>query len=222
MLKKLIFSCIAVLSLMSMANAQTKEQNDPNATRILDKVSKKYDGYSALDIDFSLIVELPGAKKDIQKGKVSQAKENYRLAMDQQTIISDGKTNWIYLKKNNEVQILDANPKDEGSLLTPKQILQQYKSGQYVYSVVDRVTEAGVVLTQIEFKPVNKSSEYSKIRLSLNEKNNLISSVKAFAKDGGRYTFAINKHTPNAKFPSGHFTFDKAKFPNARIEDLRM
>lgn len=204
------------------AQAQTKEASDPTATKLLDKISKKYEGFKAVDLDFNLVIEVPGEKKQIQKGKVSQSKNGYRLAMDQQTIISDGKTNWIYLKKNNEVQITDADPNDANGLLTPNQLLQLYKKGEYLYAIIDKVSENGVVLTQIEFKPVDKKSEYSKIRLAVNEKSQLISSVKAFAKDGSRYTFAVTKHNTAAKHPNGHFTFDKSQFPGAHIEDLRM
>ncbi len=205
-----------------VAKAQTKETSDPMATRLLDKISKRYESFKAVDLDFNLVIEVPGEKKQIQKGKVSQAKNSYRLAMDQQTIISDGKTNWIYLKKNNEVQITNADPNDANGLLTPNQLLQLYKKGDYLYAIIDKVSENGVILTQIEFKPVDKKSEYAKIRLEVNEKSQLISSVKAFAKDGSRYTFAVTKHNTAAKHPEGYFSFDKSQFPGAHIEDLRM
>jgi outer membrane lipoprotein carrier protein len=221
MLKQI--SLLTFLHLFAFAlTAQTKETNDALATKLLDKVSKKYESYKALDLDFNLVIEVPGEKKQVQKGKVSQSKTAYRLQMDQQTIISDGKTNWIFLKKNNEVQITEADPNDDNGLLTPRQLLQLYKKGEYVYAIVDKVSENGIVLTQIEFKPLDKKSEYSKIRIAINEKNHWISSVKAFAKDGSRYTFAIVKHHTAAKHSDSHFSFDKAQFPGARIEDLRM
>ena len=224
MLKSIICAIGAMLIFQGIAIAQdrSKETNDPFATKLLDKISKKYDSYSDLDIDFTLTIEVPSQKTDVQKGKVSQAKDSYLLAMDQQTILSDGKTNWIYLKKNNEVQILNADSKDDNGLVTPRQMLQMYKSGKYLYAITDKVSEKGIVLTQIEFKPLDKKSEYSKIRLSINEKTSQIHSVKAFAKDGGRYTFLVVKQTPNPKHPNSYYTFDKAQWPGARIEDLRM
>jgi outer membrane lipoprotein carrier protein len=222
MLKHIFFLLFVAIVSQPSAIAQAKETSDPNATKLLEKLRKKYEAYTAVDLDFNLVIELPGAKKEIQKGKISQSKESFRLTMDQQTIISDGKTNWIYLKKNNEVQILDANPKDESGFLTPKQLLQQYQNGKYIYAITDKVTEGGVVLTQIEFKPVDKKSEYSKIRLSINEKTNQFTSIIAFAKDGSRYTFVVVKQRNNTKHEPAHYTFDKAQFPGARIEDLRM
>jgi outer membrane lipoprotein-sorting protein len=84
------------------------------------------------------------------------------------------------------------------------------------------VTENGKVLAQIEFKPVDKKSEYAKIRVSINKKTNLIDSIKAFSKDGSRYTFSITRHKPQASFGAGYFKFDAAKYPRVKVEDLRM
>jgi outer membrane lipoprotein-sorting protein len=222
MIKYFSFLFLLIGATMQTISAQTAETNDAQATKLLDKISKKYDAYKALDLDFSLVVEVPGEKKMTQKGRISQAKEAYRLTMDDQTIISDGKTNWIYLKKNNEVQITDVQVGDKNGLLTPRQLLSMYKGKDYVYAIVDKTTENGVVLTQIEFKPTSKSSEYSKIRLAINEKTGFISSVRAFAKDGSRYAFVVVKHNTAAKHAAMHYTFDKAQFPGARVEDLRM
>jgi outer membrane lipoprotein carrier protein len=221
MMNTILNVCVAMAILTTTTFAQ-KDTNDPLATKLLDKVSKKYNGHDRIDLDFSLTVEVPGQKKTLEKGKISQAKEAYRLMMDQQTIICDGKTNWIYLKKSNEVQISDANPNETDGLLTPRQLLKVYQNGDYIYAITDRASEGGVVLTHVEFKPVNKSSEYSKIRLSINEKTGWISSVKAFAKDGSRYTFALSRHNTKATYQSNYFTFDQAQFPGARVEDLRM
>ncbi|HNG88607.1 MAG TPA: outer-membrane lipoprotein carrier protein LolA, partial [Saprospiraceae bacterium] len=78
------------------------------------------------------------------------------------------------------------------------------------------------VLTQIEFKPKDKKSEYSKLRIAIDEKAGTIQSVKAFGKDGSRYTFAITRLSPNKKFSADYFTFDSKKYPGVKVEDLRM
>lgn len=131
--------------------------------------------------------------------------------MSDQVIVSDGKITWVYLKKNNEVQINDADPANaegENGFMTPKELLRRYEKGDFLYTLSDKVTEGGRVLTQIEFKPKDRNSEYSRIRVSIDESTNTDCSIKAFAKDGGRYTFAIAKLTPNKKFAASHFTLD--------------
>lgn len=224
-MKRLLFPLLT-LFFMTAALAQSPapaEKSDPEAKEILDKIRKKYEGYKTLEAAFALTIEVPGKATDVQKGTIGQEGEKFRLNMDQQVIISDGQATWVYQKKNNEVQINDAVPggSDEG-FMTPKDLLQRYQKGDYLYSVVDKVTEGGKLVTQIEFKPKTKKSEYSKIRISIDEKAGTIQSIKAFAKDGSRYTFAISRLSPNKAFAADYFAFDAKKYPGVKVEDLRM
>lgn len=231
-MKNLLLTSLAFFSLNVLfaqtgkapAPTASAEKSDPEAKKILDKIRKKYESFKSLEATFALTIELPGQKQEVQKGTVAQEGDSkFRLDMDQQVIISDGKTTWVYLKSNNEVQINDADPKDlENGFLTPKDLLKRYQKGDYLYAVTDKTTENGKLITHIEFKPKGKNSEYSKIRISIDEKAGTIQSVKAFGKDGSRYTFAINKLTPNKQFASDHFTFDAKKYPGVKVEDLRM
>ncbi|MBP6828497.1 MAG: outer membrane lipoprotein carrier protein LolA [Saprospiraceae bacterium] len=226
-MKKLLFSLIA-FSILGTLAAQNpapapKEKSDPEAKKVLDKIRKKYDGYKTLEAAFSLTIEVPGEDKDVQKGNIAQDDKKFRLDMDQQVIVSDGKTTWVYLKKNNEVQVNDADPADtENGFLTPKDLLKRYQKGDYLYSITEKTTENGKTITHVEFKPVDKNSEYSKLRVSIDEKAGAILSVKAFSKDGSRYTFTIVKLTPNKQFAADYFTFDTKKYPGVKVEDLRL
>lgn len=199
------------------------EKSDPEAKKILDKARKKHEAHKTVEAAFSLTIELPGQPKEIQKGTITQDGIKFRLEMDQQTIVSDGKTTWVYLKKNNEVQINDFDPNDtENGFFTPRDLLKRYEKGDFLYAVTDKVTEGGVVFTHIEFKPKDRNSEHAKLRVSIDEKTSSIQSIKAFNKDGSRYTFLITRLSPNKTFAGGHFSFDKSKYPGVKVEDLRM
>ena len=204
--------------------AAAPETSDPEAKKVLDKIRKKYDAYKTLEAGFTLSIEVPGQDKEVQKGTIGQEDSKFRLEMDQQVIVSDGKTTWVYLKKNKEVQINDADPQDTGEsgFLTPKDLLKRYEKGDYLYAITDKTTENGKVLTQIEFKPKDKNSEYAKLRVAIDESAGSIDNIKAFAKDGSRYTFKISKLSPNKKFDTAYFTFDSKKYPGVHVEDLRL
>jgi outer membrane lipoprotein carrier protein len=217
----LLLAALALLVNAATAHAQT-EKNDPEAKKILDRVRQVYEGYRTLEADFSLSIEVPGQPKETQKGTIAQAGEKFRLDMGDQVIVSDTKSTWVYLKKNNEVQINNADANSGGDFLTPKELLKRYQKGDFLYAVSDKVTEGGRVLTQIEFKPKDKKSEYSKLRVSIDEKTNSIQSLKAFGKDGSRYTFLLTRTAANKKFAADKFTFDSGKYPGIRVEDLRM
>lgn len=198
------------------------EKNDPEAKKVLDKIRKKYDAYKSVEAAFTLTIEVPNKPKEVQTGTIGQAGEKFRLDMDQQVIVSDAKTTWVYLKNNNEVQINDAEPGGSSDFLTPKELLRRYEKGDFLYAITEKTTVGGKLLTHIEFKPKNANSEYSKLRVSVDEKALTIESIKAFAKDGSRYTFKITRLSPNKTFAADHFTFDPKKYPGVRVEDLRM
>ncbi len=225
-MRKYLLLAVCSLGLMTMMNAQTgapkPETNDPVAKKVLDKVRKKYEGYKTMEATFSLTIELPDQPKEVQRGTISQDGDKFRLEMDQQTIISDGKSTWVFLKKNNEVQINNAEDGGTGDFLTPKELLNRYQKGDFLYAVTDKTTENGKAVTLIEFKPKDKKSEYSKMRVSIDEKASTIENIKAFAKDGSRYTFAISKFSPNKKLGADQFSFDAKKYPGVKVEDLRM
>lgn len=211
-----------VLSALQAQTPAPAEKSDPEAKKVLDRIRKKYEGYKSVEVKFSLTIEIPGQSPEVQQGTVGQEGDQFRLDMAPQIIASDGKTTWVYLKKNNEIQISDADPSSESSFLTPRDLLSRYQKGDYLYAIIDKVTEKGVVLTQIEFKPKSKTSEYSKLRVSINEKAGTIESIKAFAKDGSRYAFQITRLSPNKRFPAGYFQLKSSDFPGAHVEDLRM
>lgn len=226
MQKLLSFLLVMVLAVLQVAaqKAPSVEKSDSQAKKVLDKVRKKYEGYKTVDATFSLTIELAGQPKQVQKGTISQDGDKFRLEMDDQIITSDGKSTWVYLKKNKEIQISNTDPKDmsENGFMTPKELLKRYEKGDYIYAITEKITENKVLLTQIEFKPKAKNSEYSKLRLSVDEKTNTIKSIKAFAKDSGRYTFTINTFNTSKKFTNDHFSLDAKKYPGVKVVDLRM
>jgi len=223
-MNKLLFAFIAFFStqcLMAQTTA-APEKNDPQAKKVLDKIRKKYDAYKTVEAAFSLAIEVPGQPKEMQKGTISQEGNKFRLDMSDQIIVSDGTTTWVYQRKSNEVQINNTDPNDANALLTPKDLLSRYQKGDFLYTITDKTTEGGKLLTQIEFKPKDRNSEYSKLRVAIDEKAGTIQSIKGFAKDGSRYTFAITRLSPNKAFAATQFTFDTSLFKGVRVEDLRM
>ena len=121
------------------------------------------------------------------------------------------------------MQINDSEPggSDVG-FFSPKQLLRRYQKGDFLYTITDKIGSGNKVLTQIEFKPVDRNSEFSKVRLSVDEKASTIESIKAFAKDGSRYTFSVSKFYPNKPLGAQYFTFDSKQYPGVHVEDLRM
>lgn len=224
-MKQLIFSFL-MMSFSVLAIAQKvaePEVSDPRAKAILDEIRTKYDAYKSLEADFTLTIELPEEDAMVQEGKIIQQGDKYYLDSGDQAIFCDENSLWLYSKNNAEVQINDVDDfEDDAEMLSPKQVMRIYEQEDFLYSLTNSTYEKGVAIQQIEFKPTESDSEYSKIRLTIDQKKKQIIRIKAFGKDASRYTFAIKKLTPNKSYDEATFVFDAAKYPGVHVEDLRI
>lgn len=227
-MRPLISFCLFFLFLSEFSFAQKSPQmtaaseSDPEAKAVLQKVRKKYEAYKNLEAAFSLIVEIPEQPAKTEKGIITQAgKSNYKVELPEQTWWSDGKSLWIHQKEKKLVQINDAADPEDGSL-SPQDLLRIYERSDFVYVLVNEYSDKKRILQQIELKPLDKNTDYHKIRIEVDKKTADLVNVKAFFKDGARYTVQLDKITPNKTLPAGFFTFDAKKLPGVKVEDLRI
>ena len=99
----------------------SKKDSDPKAKQILDKLKKQFDGYKSMEVAFEMELELPNQPIEKQIGSIIQDQNKYVVKMKDQEIYADGKTVWIYLKKNKEVQISDFDESASSEFMSPKQ-----------------------------------------------------------------------------------------------------
>ena len=228
-MKKILFSLFALgLSLSTFAQINTFTQqadSDADSKAILDEMRAKYTAYKSIEVDFTLTIDIPEQDPEIQNGTISQRGDAYNMALETQRIISDGTTLWYHVITNNEVQINTVDPEeeeDEDDMLSPKNFLKFYDSENFICAPVINGVEDGVNVRWIELKPTDADAEYFKMRLSLDARKPELREIKAFSRDGSRYTFKLNKLISNKIFKDSHFTFDASKFPGIRMEDLRI
>lgn len=211
----------ALFTVLEVAQATAKP--DPKAKEILRKMKAKRDAQKSVRTDFSFIIEAPGEAKQSTKGKLHEQGKHYRLQMAQQDVISDGKSVWFFLKEQNEVQITDASEESSANgVLSPRQLYTMYENKNYDYVLSAEMQENGRLVQQIEFKPLDRRSDFFKLRLTLDKQTLQPLNIKAFSRDGTRYTLVIDKITPNAAMDKTLFVFQQKNYPNAHIEDLRL
>lgn len=217
MMKKILLSLwvIAGVSYGSYA------QNDVKAKTILAEVSKKYRSYDVVKADFSFTLESPQNKAtDTQQGTiwVKSNANRYKVVMTDQDMISDGKSQWTYLKKDKEVQVSAVD--NSGDALNPAQIFTLYEKG-FKYLFTDEKKVGAKVYQMIDLSPIDTKKSYFKIRLGIDKAAKQIASVLIFDKNGNRYTYAIKTFVPNVKVPETTFAFDAKKYPGVEVVDLR-
>ncbi len=204
-------------------NFTTGADSDPKAKSILEKMRQKYEAYPLLEAAFTLTFEIPEQPVETQKGTLIQKGEKYRLNLNDRTIVSDGKSVWLYVPKNKEVQINDVDDEtEEGTITSPSDLFRAYEWKNYVYALLNEFAENGRVIQQIEFKPISKDSDFSKIRLTLDKKSLDVVRIKSFSKDGSRYTLTVGKLTTSGTVTPAAFTFSKSECPDCHFEDLRI
>lgn len=227
MKKLMLLALMAILTASVFAQTkketfQTAKDSDPQAKAVLEKVRKKYDAMAAMKVNFTMVMEIPNQPKETQKGEVSRSGDKYRFKLASQEVISDGKALWLILHNNKSVQINNLpEPGEDEGMLTPQSMFDFYKSGKFVYAMANEsAMKDGTVLQEIEFKPLDKSADYHKLRLSVAKKTSEIKKIEAFAKDGSRFIFTIDAVSSK---PMGAevFAFSKAKFPGYLVSDLR-
>ena len=216
---------LVVFLTLSVSFGSFAQTTDVRAKAILDKMKTRYQTYTTLGADFTLLIDLPGEDLVTQRGMLKQAGEKFRLDLDQQAIISNGETVWLYLKNNQEVQINDAEFDEAAAdgFMGPQDLLKIYERGDMEYALVNEQPRDGRVVQQIEFKPLaREDAEYSKLRLTIDKRTLDIIDIMAFAKDGSRYTFQLDKLRPNESYADTDFEWQSAECPDCYVEDLRI
>lgn len=216
-MKKLISALMVVVAFTTATYAQT----DAKAKAILAEVSKKYKSYNIVKTDFTFTLENPKAKvKETQQGTlyVKANSNKYKVAMTNQELFSDGKSQWTYLKKDKEVQV--SNVDNSSDAINPAKIFTVYEKGfKYIYTGEQKV--GGKTYQMIDLTPVDAKKSIFKVRLSIDKAAKQIANVVLFDKNGNKYTYSVKTFSPNVKIPETTFAFDAKKYPGVEVVDLR-
>jgi len=217
-LTRIVLFIIVFVSLASVVLAQAG-----NAKADLQKLRTKYEAGGSLQADVALEIQFPETPAEIQKGTITKSGERFRVEFDQQVVISDGKTVWMYLPDNKEVQVYDAEDSaTNGGFMRPQDLLTIYDSDGYEYDIIGEIQEGGATLRQIEFKPTDRESEMSKIRLTYDPVKNEIRRVRVFNKDGSRFALLLTSVKTGQTVADATFTFEAKDYPGVLVEDMRL
>ena len=218
----LFLGLVMIVSSLTAQTAAKSETSDPKAKALLDKVKKLYESYQTLETSFTLSLKMAEqTKEETQKGKIYQDGAKYRAEVGRTLFISDGTTIWQ--KDNNTVRIMSASNKKSSELMSPKDLMTIYEKKDYIFALLGQSAEGWSKKANIvTFKPTNRKGDYTQIRVAIDQKTNQVVSITAFGKDQSRYKLSLDQPVPNKKYESDYFMFDKSKFPNVKVEDLRI
>ena len=189
---------------------------DQVAKDVLDKLSASTKSYKNMTIDFNFIFENKAQNiNEKQKGTLVLQEDKFRLIMEEQTIINDGESQWIYLADMNEVQIMEHDPEDE--MMSPNKLFTIYEQG-YKYTYVGAEAEKGKRLQIIDLFP-EESGAFMKVTLAVDAAKNQLHKITMHDKNGGTYAYLVTSFKSNTAIAP--FIFKTVDYPGVEAIDLR-
>ncbi len=196
-------------------------QNDAAAKTSLDKMSKKFQAYKGAFVEFTLTMENAQEKiKETSKGKAWTKGKAYKIELMGAETFFDGVTQWTYMKDAGECNISTPDLNNENTF-NPSKLFTSYTTGYKIRYIKD-VFENNRALQIIDLFPIDvKKSEFNRIRLKLDKDKNTIYQIIRYGKDGNDYTITVVSLKEETALADVLFKFDKAKYPNVELIDLR-
>lgn len=191
-----------------------------DARAILDKASASYNSSGIIVAKFTLDAKDIKANQTFsQDGTAYMKGDKFKIEIPDAITWFDGKTQWIYLKGNEEVNI--TNPTGaELQAISPSILFSIYKQGFDIKHKGDKVVK-GQNITEIELTAQQNKSDLTKIIVEINKANNHFTKIRLYDKNGMENTLTINSYAPNQNLADHIFTFNKKDFPDAEVIDLR-
>lgn len=195
----LLFTCFFAL-------LTSNAQDNRIAEKILDKVSVFLSNPEGVRIDFT------GSENGylIMKGE--------KFYLNNQSIQSwyDGKTQWSYLTDNEEVNI-SSPTKEEIQAISPYHLLKRYKS-DYTYIYIGQSKRKGKLVHKINL--TSKSDIINDIKLIISDDNKPVA-ILFYRNNKLMSEVNITSLQTDSKIDDKLFRFDKTKYPQVEIIDLR-
>lgn len=194
-------------------------QNDPKAVSILDASKKKF--YSLTDITSSLKYSLENKSlKDgnvTKKGTIKIKGKKFRINLNGQDIICDGKAIYTILKEEKEINIQEFDPKESMSI---DRIFAVYEKETKARLDKDEVL-SGKTFNKITLFSNSKESEFIKIEVWINKTSTLVERARIYSRNGSTVAYEMSEIKTNSNVPDSDFVFNKASYPGMEIIDLR-
>lgn len=215
-MRKVVF----LLSLLTVSFSSLA-QNDAKAKELLDKSSEIFSQAGAIDAEFTLnIKDVANAVTEVFDGRILLKGKKFFIETPEYAIFFDGKTQWVYNKAFDEVNVSEPSEK-EFSALNPASVYEMYKKGSNYKYLGEKTDIKMRKVQEIELTTKNKKEDIRKIRLQLDKKALMPLMFHLYFGNNVENLVYINNYKVQQDIPDSAFSFDKAKYPNVEIIDLR-
>ncbi|MCR4774662.1 MAG: hypothetical protein K5854_09940 [Prevotella sp.] len=199
----------ACMALMMMLATTAFAQSDAQARKVLDKTAALIGRKGGASANFSI----SGAKIGATSGTIAIKGNKFHATTPQATVWYDGKTQWSYMKKTNEVNVTTPTLAKQ-TTMNPLTFINMYKKG-YNLGMKTIGTNYQVHLTAST--PAKQSIK--ELYIMINKSSYAPTEVKMKQASGWTTIKISNFKAKNQ--PNGTFVFRAKDFPTAEVIDLR-
>lgn len=204
-MKKLILIIVSILFTSLLTNAAS---STTQARKTLDKAANKV----ALSKGASAQFTISGNSFGKQSGTIAVKGNKFNARTDKAIVWYDGKTQWLYNKKNDEVNISTPSATQQQTM-NPYHVLSLYKKG---YNMTLSNTANGY---QVHLTAQSKNGRNIKEMYILIDKQYNLKQVKMKQKE--QWITITVSALKQQQFSDNSFRFNAKDYPKAEIIDLR-
>lgn len=200
-MKKILILFSILMSCLTIAQAQ-------NAKDVLDKCAAVVSNKDGVKASF----RMESARYGSSSGTIAVKGRKFCVTTDIASIWFDGKTQWTYLKKNDEVSV--TTPTEvQLQTLNPYNFITMYKKG-FKRTMTTNASSYNVHLTAD-----NSSKKISEMFITIDKKSYTPTEVKVL--QGNKWTTFKIGNLQKSKLDDAMFRFSSKDFPTAEVIDLR-
>lgn len=196
-----------IVLLLGTALLQAVAQQDAKAESILNKMAATYRQAGGISLTFG----------GTQRGKLLLKGDKFYLESGGIRTWFDGKTQWSYVAQNEEVNVSTPTPEELQSV-NPYALLTSYKKS-FNYRYMGEKTRQGKRGQEILLTP-KASQDVKSITLNVKENGSPVY-IAIQLQNGEKQEFQISSYQTSVNLPDATFRFNKQKYPQAEIIDLR-
>lgn len=200
-MKRTINTILMLVMAVCLANAQTAKQ-------VLDKTAAALSNKGGVTANFTVT----GKNMGTTSGRISVKGRMFQASTPQAMIWFNGKTQWTYMKSQQEVNV--SNPTEaQLQAVNPYNFINIYKKGySYTMKTVGSAYE-------VHLKATEKKRSIQEMYITVNKSSYTPSQVKM--RQGTKWTTIKISSLKKANISNAAFTFPAKDYPKAEIIDLR-
>ena len=179
-----------------------------DAVAILDKSAQFYEQSNGIKAKFTLHTSIPQQNvSESLEGIIQMKGDKFKLETPDMTTWYDGKTQWVYVERNEEVNI--STPTGDELQFTNPAVYKGSSTTRQAKAAYD------IVLTP------NKKSDVKRVEMQVEKLSGAPAAFTITDKNGATYSIYISQWQTEVNQKDAVFVFNGKDFPDAEIVDLR-